>query len=478
MRTIPKLGLVAASVACSVAALAMRAAAAAPAPAYCRNAYADDLSALSAAARDTEAHARSYSYAVRTSATYECVSYGADGNLETSREVAMAHGTAFAYRRDGADTLLLTNDHVAEWPAVTSTEHPVDGVPGGCKRVADSLAIVDNDRDSYTADDIPLSRVAVDPELDVAILRAHAELQILPWRVGTSAALAARTVVEVKGFPLGAFQATNVGKVVSVHDHDEQGDWDHDDFVVDALLSAGGSGSPVLAVSCKTGELELVGIFHAQYREANALNVVVAIDQVRGLMTTLQPAPRRRPAPEVALDAAARARLVAATRGDKLPVFAFGALVASVEARDDGALIFSVFGNEFPTTTQPLLVVEDLVDAAGFGKPGAVYVGGAQGISPYAVANADADSQTLVARTLDLLRQDALAVFEYRAAAATATASRAAFESIQQKKRALARMLESQRETSQRLVDLPTRISPPPGASPTHVAKREVGPAE
>lgn len=439
-------------IACAVAAITMRGAAAAPAPAYCRNAYADDLSALSAVARDTEAHERSYSYAVRTTATYECVSYGPDGSLKTSRDLATAHGTAFAYRRDGGNTLLLTNDHVAEWPSVTSSEHPVDGVPVGCKRIADSLAIVDNDQDTYTADDIPLSRVAVDPELDVAILSAHADLQLIPWRIGSSAALTTRTAVEVKGFPLGAFQATNVGKVVSTYDHDEQGDWYHDDFVIDALLSAGGSGSPVLAVSCKTGQLELVGIFHAQYREGNALNVVVAIDQVRSLMTTLQPSPRRRREPGVALDAAMRAQLVAATRGDQLPFFSFGSLVASARVRDDGALVFSVYGNEFPRTTQPVFVVEDLADATSFGKPGMVYLGGPQGMSSY--ANADADSQGLVARTLDLLRQDALAMFEYRAAAGGATASRAAFESVEHKKRTLARMLETQREASESLIDM------------------------
>ena len=66
---------------------------------------------------------------MRTTATYECVSYGADGNLKTTRDVATAYGTAFGYRRDGDDTLLLTNEHVAEWPAVTDAEHPVDGVP-------------------------------------------------------------------------------------------------------------------------------------------------------------------------------------------------------------------------------------------------------------------------------------------------------------------------------------------------------------
>src|SRR5262249_57215238 len=134
-----------------------------------------------------------------------------------------------------------------------------------------------------------------------------------PWRVGRSAAIATRDVVEVKGFPLGAFQATNVGNVISPYDHDDQGEWNHDDFVIDALLSSGGSGSPVLAVSCKTGEFELVGIFHARYARASALNMVIAIDQVRDLLTTLKRSPRP---PPTELDSTARDRLAVALRSE------------------------------------------------------------------------------------------------------------------------------------------------------------------
>ena len=303
-----------------VAVLALVTARAAAADSYCNGAYAEDLSALSADARATETRVSPYSYAVRTGATYECVSYGSDGNLKTTRASVQAYGTAFGYRHDGADTLLLTNEHVAEWPAVTDDEHPVDGVAAGCKRVSDTLKIVDDDHDDYAADDIALTRVVVDPALDVAILRARQKLEILPWRIGKSAALVARDVVEVRGFPLGEFRATNVGKVVSAYAHDEQGDWNHDDFVVDALLSPGGSGSPVLAVSCKTGELELVGIFHAHYSAGSALNVVIAIDQVRDLMTTLKRTPPVT-APEIELDAAARTRLAALVAHDPDPPF-------------------------------------------------------------------------------------------------------------------------------------------------------------
>src|SRR5215467_7663247 len=136
---------------------------------YCTGEYAEDLSALSQRARSLEATTTSYSYAVRTSATYECVSYGRDGNLKRSRTTVQGYGTAFGYRRDGGDTLLLTNQHVAEWPAVTDEDHPVDGVAPGCKRVSDGLKIVDNDHDDYPGDDIPLIRVVTDPTLDVAV---------------------------------------------------------------------------------------------------------------------------------------------------------------------------------------------------------------------------------------------------------------------------------------------------------------------
>jgi serine protease Do len=436
-------------------------------PTYCLKDYAEDLSALSPRARDVEARAHSYSYAVRTTGTYECVSYGADGNLKKTREVATAHGTAFGYRKDGDDTLLLTNDHVAEWPAVTDAEHPVEGIPAGCKRIADSLKIVDDDHDHYTADDIPLARVVADPTLDVAILRAHAKLDVLPWRVGKSASLAARAVVEVKGFPLGEFQATNVGKVISAYDHDDQGDWNHDDFVIDALLSTGGSGSPVLAVSCKTGEFELVGIFHAHYANGSALNVVIAIDQVRDLMTTLKRSPKHAE-PVAVLDGAARARIAAAAHGDDPPFFSFGSLVASVHARDDGTLVFAVYPSEFPRTTRPLVVIEDETDDTSFGKLGAVYVGGPHGMQAYLLADADADSQAMIAHTLELLREDALAMFDYRSTAATTSSSRATFDQNERTKRTMARTLDAQREAAQAVVELASRPVP-------HVSDPSIG---
>src|SRR5689334_22230375 len=90
----------------------------------CEGEYGEDLAALSQHARELEATSSTYLYAVRTTATYECVSYGSDGNLKRTHTTTVVHGTAFGYRRDGGDTLLLTNDYVAAWPEVTDGDHP------------------------------------------------------------------------------------------------------------------------------------------------------------------------------------------------------------------------------------------------------------------------------------------------------------------------------------------------------------------
>ena len=67
-------------------------------PSFCLGEYADELTALSAAARRAEQQQDAYTFCVRTTAVYECPSYGPDGTLRKKRRTAIAHGTAFAYR--------------------------------------------------------------------------------------------------------------------------------------------------------------------------------------------------------------------------------------------------------------------------------------------------------------------------------------------------------------------------------------------
>ena len=427
---------------------------------YCSGDYADDLSALVPKARELER--QPYSFCVRNTAIYECLSYSVDGTVKRSRKKAVLHGTAFAYRQDGASTLLMTNEHVAEWPAVTDDAHRVDGVPAGCKRVSETLRIVDNEDDAYEADDVALQRVVADPQLDAAVLRAKTRLAVLPWKIGRSAALRERNVVEVRGFPLGAFYATNVGKVISAFQHDDEKDWDHDDFVIDALLSAGNSGSPVLAVSCKTGEFELVGVYHAGYTEGSALNVVVGIDQLRDLMTTLKRTPRPHDQPAVALDDVARARLARQASGTAEPFFPFGPMAAAVRPRADGALVFEVFARDFPFHVTPLFAFEDLrADKSAFGSVGRVWFGGPGGVKAYRKPELDADAQAQIAHIVDGLRRDALSFFGYRAHI-TAPKTRQEFERQARAERKLTHTVAGRRDAASALTDLADRLAPQP----------------
>ncbi len=125
----------------------------------------------------------------RNVAVYECLSYGPDGAVKRARKKVTLHGTAFAHKRQGADALLLTNDHVASWPLVTDAQHPVEDVSPGCKKISESLTLVDDEHDNYGHHDIAVTRVVTDPELDVAILKTHADLHIMPWKIGSKRGL-------------------------------------------------------------------------------------------------------------------------------------------------------------------------------------------------------------------------------------------------------------------------------------------------
>jgi serine protease Do len=437
--------------------------------AYCSGNYADDFVALSTTAREAEQKPQSQSwvYAIRTTATYECLSYAGDGNVRRVRRKALAHGTGFGYRQQNGETYILTNQHVAEWPPVTDDEHKVDDVPPGCKRISDALKIVESERDTYDRDDIPLQRVVSDKSMDMAVLKAHALLPILPWKVGRSADLKERNVVDVRGFPLGAFKATNVGKVVSTYDHDDEKDWDHVDFVVDAQLSPGNSGSPVLAVSCRTGEFELVGVYHAGYAGNTPLNVVVAIDQVRDMMTTLKKSPRREHdrGEFSSLDRKARTHLVGGLEGAIDPFFPFDGAVAVARSRADGALVFEVMPFAFPVRSIPVLVVEDLPGGSpeGFGEVGRIWVGGKFGLKAYPRGSLDGDAETLVERVLDGLRADATLALDLRTAQGQAARDREHYEHMGKLERQLRRAAAAQADLGTSLGDLVERLSPKVG---------------
>jgi serine protease Do len=353
-----------------------------------------------------------YTYLVRNTARYECLSYGTDGKVKKRFVDAREHGTAFAYELASDETYLLTNEHVAVWPEVTDGRQKVAGVAEGCKRVESKLRIVQDEQTEDETGQIPLKLVAADPRLDAAILKASRRLTILPYAVGRSQALRQGNAVEVRGFPLGLLHAVNTGKIVNPYDVDVEQGWDHVDFVIDALLSEGNSGSPVLALSCKTGRLELVGLHHAGYKEASALNVVVGIDQLREFMT------KKRRIPRASSDGsspgvAERRRLEERLAGGSLPLFAFGGLTVMAERGSD-RLRYHFYGRGFPIDDRRLAILEDRPVAGRFGEIGRVFVRGDGGWRDWPPDGLGDDDRDLLIRIGDALRLHMLRVIEHR----------------------------------------------------------------
>ncbi len=438
--------------------------------ALCTGEYADSAAALAPNILRTDNEPQEpYSFCLRSQVVYECLAYGADGDVRKMRRKVKKHGTGFAYRRQGNETLLVTNFHVAEWPSVTSEEDSVGDVPNGCKRVSYSLNIVDNEDDAYDRDDVPLTRLVNDPVIDVSIVKAQVPLRVLPWKVGRSASLKARNVVEVRGFPLGAFRATSTGKVIAPYDPHIYRDGEHADFVIDALLSQGNSGSPVLAISCETGEYELVGVYHAAYTRGTALNVVVGIDQIRDLMTTLKRSPRPKTDLMEVSTAADRARLLQAAKLEPEPFFPFGPLTAAVRVSPEGALLFEVFDEDFPTRVVPVLMLEDAEIPAlpDGGTPRVpdyrVFFGGIRGLKGYSWSTLDAEAMALVEKMREALRHDALLAFDVRAGLLERNRSRERFDALTKLERKLKKLVATRKELASALDDLTERLGPAEG---------------
>jgi serine protease Do len=214
-------------------------------------------------------------------------------------------------------------------------------------------------------------------------------------------------------------------------------------------------------VSCATGEFELVGVYHAGYARGSALNVVIAIDQLRDLLTTLKRVPRPRSAESDDLDGQDRAALAARARLEVEPFFPFGGLAAAVRVRDDGALVFELMKREFPLMSQPALVIEDVADPqGGAGKLGRIWAGNRQGLREIDRSTLDAESQGVLAKLVDALRRDALAATSYRAAARLGMASRERYQNVTRLERGVRQTAASRQDLAQAGLELAEKLCP------------------
>lgn len=430
-------------------------------PAVPRGDYADSFLPLNEQVRAFERDpANRYTYCVRAAATYECLSYGADGEIRRQQSRAISHGTAFAFREQAGDTLLLTNAHVSTWPQVTDARRVVTDVPAGCKLITESLQIVDNENDDFATDDFQLTRVAVYDEMDAAIVKTRAKLRLIPYRTGKSGMLKAGDVVLVRGFPLGAFQAYNTGKVVNPYDLDTYKEWNHADFIIDAPLSSGNSGSPVLALSSHTGEYELVGLFHASYARANSLNAVVGIDQLREFMIQLR-RPQGAGNTEGPQAMARRLELDRALQDPSfVPYLAWGPLTVSLRLFGK-SFLFEVFSRRFPLEDQRLVLLLDQPATDGGGMLSRLWFGNERGYKAQELTTLGADEQRRLQQTLQRFYALGASTVRFRALSKKAGGREATTERALLQ-RTLAREAAADQDLAQLLIELAERLGPHP----------------
>src|SRR5262249_15606861 len=145
------------------------------------------------------------------------------------------------------------------------------------------------------------------------------------------------------------------------------------------------------------------------------------------------------------------------------PFYPFGPYAAAVRPRGDGALVFEVFGRDFPFRTTPLFAFEDLhTDGVSFGEPGRVWFGGAGGVKAYAPSDLDADAQAAVVHAVEALRRDAVAFFAHRSGATTAPKTRQEFAVSERAERSLGRTVAARRDLAATLSDVADRLAPRP----------------
>jgi serine protease Do len=400
-----------------------------PPPPLCSGDYADALPAEKAASI-LDAVKQPFVFAIRNTATYEHVYYGRDGKLRRAYLRSVVHGTAFAYRVVNGETQLVTNEHVASQPDVTDDEHAVEGVPTGSKKVREQLKIVRDETDDYEPGHVPLAKLLSDTQADIAVLKTRKQLPVMPYRLGRSAALRPGNLVQVRGFPLGAFAAVNAGKVLNPMTHDTERGWNHVDFMIDALLASGNSGSPVFAVSCRTAEPELVGIYHAGYTDAAALNAVVAIDQLRDELDTLK-------VPKLVKQLFAEPT--------HSVTFPFGGRSVVVALVDPQLMRFSILDDDYPLTTQESMALVDR-GQNGFGTLDSVAVS-VDGQPVEAPAQAlEGEVREHFEKLYESLWRQVLGVVDYRARLSKGKLSADAFAEAQAARQRLRKRTVEQKE--------------------------------
>jgi hypothetical protein len=198
-------------------------------------------------------------------------------------------------------------------------------------------------------------------------------------------------------------------------------------------------------------------MYHAGYKEASALNVVIGIDQLREFMLKKRRVPRASSEGPV-VGAAERKRLEVTLGTEALPLFELGGLHVLAERSGD-QLLYHLYGRNFPLDDRRLAVLEDDRSSGKFGEFGRLFVRGEGGWRAFATVALHEEDHDLLDRLGDAVRLHILRVLEYRRVLASKGASEERRRGRELLK-TLERQAQPERELVVNFVELVERLAP------------------
>ena len=325
------------------------------------------------------------------------------------------------------------------------------------------------------------TRVAVDPLLDAAILKANQKLTVLPYKIGKSAGLRQGNAVEVRGFPLGVMQAVverqgreplRSGPGAGLGPRRLR----HRRAAVGGELGQPGAGGLLQVARSGAGRRlsrRLQGARRAQRRGRDRpADRVHAQEEAHAARLATEGGPG-------ASAAADRARVKEALEAGTLPLFDFGGLVVRVERPTAVRSSITSTAGSSRSTIGGWPVIEDLPKerrlrrgwrACGFGDLGRLWVPGRRLARVAARARWAPRSTSCSTRVGDSIRLQILHTVDYRQALANPGSAEERRRG-RDLSRAIARDVPVARDLAANLLETVDRLSsaatiPPPPVRP------------
>jgi hypothetical protein len=189
-----------------------------------------------------------------------------------------------------------------------------------------------------------------------------------------------------------------------------------------------------------------VGIYHAGYTDAAALNAVVAIDQLRDELDTLH-VPKRDPAGSHEITAQDRDRLVKQlfSEATRSLTFPYAGRSVTVTLVDPQTLRFSILDDDYPLVVQESMALVDR-NPNGFGTLDGIAVSVDGQLTEAPAQALDQDVREHFDRLYDSLWRQVLGVVDYRARLVNGRVNADAFADAQAARLRLKRKAAEQKE--------------------------------